>query len=112
MYLKLCDFGNPIKLPAHVDISNINIDGVTVQVDIFNLGQIIYSLVKWEAYRYDLFGPRTDLYMHGSNKNDDDEPVWPQTPPNTANLLYGDVIYKCWTKHAHQSVHAVRDTIM
>lgn len=120
--LKLCDFGNSIKLPAQADISNIIMDGVSIQVDIFNLGWIMYSLVEWEAHSYDLFGPKTDADMHrsdsdkessvGSNENDDDEPVWPQKLPNTANLLYGDVIHKCWTKHAYPNVHAVQDAIM
>jgi serine/threonine protein kinase len=54
--LKLCDFGNSIKLPVDLDISKLIVDSISAQVDIFNLGYVIYSLVKWEVHSYNLFG--------------------------------------------------------
>lgn len=120
--LKLCDFGNSIKLPEQADISKMIIDGTSAQVDIFNLGWIIYSLVKWEVHSYDLFNQRRDTDVCGTDSDmrgngamnsddDDDEPTWPHMLPNTSKLLCGDIIRKCWTKHAYPNVHAVRDAV-
>ena len=123
--LKLCDFGNSIKLPADADISKLIVDGTSAQVDIFNLGCVIYSLVKWEVHSYDLFGRNGDKEFGGTDSDnhessigdgrvyndDNDEPPWPRVLPNTTQMLCGDIIFRCWTKHAFKSVHAVRDAI-
>ena len=113
--LKLCDFGNSIKLPALADVSTMIIHGTSAQVDIFNLGWLIYSLVKWEVRSFDLFGPKENADVCGSeaidSDIDDDEPSWPQELPETSELWCGDIICKYWTKNAFEHIHAIQDAL-
>ena len=61
--------------------STMIIDGTSAQFDIFNLGWLIYSLVKWEVHSFDLFGPKENADVCGLEAIDcdidDDEPELP-----------------------------------
>ena len=82
--LKLIDFGQCGLMPVDTDINTASDDGLTAQADIFHLGCLIYSIVKWERYEYNLFtrGWVRPLLLD---------------LPNVDHLFCGDTIRKCWS---------------
>jgi serine/threonine protein kinase len=105
--LKLIDFGDSSAIPLETsfsEFSSMRYKGASVQMDIFYLGWIIYSIEKWEPHSYDLFAkPRT---------NEEDckgEPSWPELHglPETEDMRYGRVIRKCWLRE-YQGMRGVQ----
>ncbi|KAL9123461.1 MAG: hypothetical protein Q9217_007098 [Psora testacea] len=82
--LKMIDFGQCNIFPMDTDINAVNENGMTAQADIFHLGCLIYSIVKWKIYEYDLF-------LHGWTR-----PLLSDLP-QTNQLFCGDIIRKCWS---------------
>ncbi|EAS33926.3 serine/threonine protein kinase [Coccidioides immitis RS] len=99
--LKMIDFGQASVFPPDTDITTANDDGTTVQVDIFHLGCIIYSIMLWQSYH-------NDLAHHD----------WVPPPIEDLPKLdglgpWGEIIKKCWScqyrssKELHDEVLAL-----
>ena len=83
--LKMIDFGQCSLLSLDANIDKIDKDGLTTQVDIFHLGNIIYSIATWENYEYDYFW--NDL-------------TWPSASdlPDLQGVFCSKLIEKCWSR--------------
>ncbi|KAL9027443.1 MAG: hypothetical protein Q9196_004028, partial [Gyalolechia fulgens] len=92
--LKMIDFGNCSILPMDTDLSLANEDGLTVQVDIFYLGCLIYSIAVWEKFEFCLIDTQWQL-----------PPL--SDLPQLAHVLLGDVVRNCWTG-AYNSMHKLQ----
>lgn len=80
MTLRAIDFAAAYVLEYGVDMVIANSDGVTVKVDLFHLGCVIYSLATGTKYQADCF----------------DEKDWPTEFPPTENITAGHVIRSSW----------------
>jgi serine/threonine protein kinase len=52
--LKLIDFGQSTIFPETEDVATASDDGCTLQTDIFHFGCLIYTIVIWEEFEFDL----------------------------------------------------------
>lgn len=102
IYLSSWYFGQCAIFPLDTDINVASEHGLTAQADIFHLGCLIYSIVTWKKYMYDLF-------MHD----------WTQPPlgelPDVDELFCGNIIRKCWTAEytsMEQMHYETRDNLM
>ena len=97
--LKMIDFGQCAIFPMDVDINCVSDHNTTAKADIFHLGCLIFSIVVWKKYHYDLFENRW---------------VFPSlcSLPTTDGLFCGGIIRKCWLgafsdiEQAYTGVHA------
>ncbi|KAL8785777.1 MAG: hypothetical protein Q9213_003155 [Squamulea squamosa] len=88
MSLKLIDFGSCTIFPLDADITKVQDEnGQSVKADIFNLGNIIYSIVKWEKFHF-------NLYAHFRY-------ALPLTSelPDLSSVLFEELIRNCWAGH-------------
>ena len=81
--LKMIDFGNCEILPQDVDIARAGDKHCNLQADIFYLGCLIYSIVKWQKFDMNLWELDCKL-----------PPL--QDLPDTAHILFSELIKKCW----------------
>ena len=103
--IKLIDFGQCLVCEPDTDMSLVNNQGQTVKIDLFHLGNLIYSLLQWSEFEFDLqdhewkFPPRSDL-------------------PSTDGLPCGHIIDNCWTggyasmDDMYLSTHDYLDTLI
>ena len=82
--LKMIDFGQCALLPFDIDLSTVNVHGLTAKYDIFHLGCIIYSLAAWRQFEYEAF----DLDSHFPPLDE---------LPATDHLPCAEIIKACWT---------------
>lgn len=80
MTLRAIDFAAADVLPYGTDMVTADRDGMTVQVDLFHLGCIIYSLATGTKYQADCWSMAS----------------WPIEFPSTENVTAGHVIRGCW----------------
>lgn len=80
--LKVVDFTNAAIHALDADMEEICAKDQLSRVDILGIGCIMYSIAAWRVFNYDYF-------EHG---------CWPEPEnlPATNDLLFGDIINKCW----------------
>ncbi|KAI4219355.1 MAG: hypothetical protein L6R36_008382 [Xanthoria steineri] len=84
--IKMIDFGYCVLFPPDADITKVEDEhGLTVQGDIFHLGNLIYSIAAWEKLHFELF-PHLRYERPSASELPDPLP-----------LLFGELIRKCWT---------------
>ncbi|KAL8866957.1 MAG: hypothetical protein Q9174_005972 [Haloplaca sp. 1 TL-2023] len=81
--LKMIDFGHCDILPPDAEIARAGDKHFNLQADIFYLGCLLYSIVTWQKFQIDLF-------------DSDCKPPPLQDLPDTARILFGGLIQKCW----------------
>lgn len=82
--VKMIDFGQSTVFPLDTDMATANDNGLTVLFDLFQVGCIIYSIMAWGEYEYDIFGNQL-------------RPPALEDLPHLDQLLYSQAIRKCWT---------------
>ncbi|KAF1981332.1 hypothetical protein K402DRAFT_398609 [Aulographum hederae CBS 113979] len=82
--VKTIDFGQSTVFPLNIDITTANANGLTILVDLFHLGCIIYSIVAWIVYECNLF------------EHELQRPALKDLP-DLDGLLFQQAIKKCWT---------------
>lgn len=85
--LRLADFGQSILLPLDIDnMASVKENDMTVQIEMLDIGWIIYSISSWRVCKYYFFDPE--------NPNC----IWPEldTFPNVDGALCGKTIKRCW----------------
>ena len=92
--LKMIDFAQCTCFETEVDINTvIDEDGMSAKCNIFDLGVLIYSIVIWEEFKYDLFETKF--------KNDPLDIRWVLPPlselPNVEHVFCGELIGGCWS---------------
>ncbi|KAL8866677.1 MAG: hypothetical protein Q9174_006157 [Haloplaca sp. 1 TL-2023] len=95
--LKMIDFGNCTILSRDADIAQAGNKLFNLQADIFYLGCLVYSIVKWEKFQKNLW-----LLDHKL------PPL--QDLPDTAHILFGELIKKCWQGKCAQTEELERDS--
>ena len=80
----MIDFGQSTVFPLDTDMATANDNGLTVLVDLFQVGCIIYSIMVWREYEYDFFDNQL-------------QPPALEDLPDLKQLLYRQAIQKCWT---------------
>lgn len=84
--IKMIDFGYCVLFPPNADITKVEDEhGLTVQGDIFHLGNLIYSIASWEKFHF-------ELYPHLRYERPPASEL-----PDPMPLLFGELIQKCWT---------------
>lgn len=94
--LKLCDFGQTVLLPLDADMERFCVHGTTPQIEILQLGCLLYSIAVWQELKYDYF----------------DTERWPEAEelPAMDDILFASVIRKCW-KGEYASMEALQRDI-
>ncbi|KAL6715346.1 hypothetical protein ACLMJK_007612 [Lecanora helva] len=94
--LKMIDFGQCKVLPLDADVNHVDIDGLSAKVDIFQLGNIIYSIAVWKKYEYCYFGEGLR---------------WPSQDelPDLEGVLGRTIIDKCWARSYSSMRELFRD---
>ncbi|KAK4556057.1 hypothetical protein LTR86_006753 [Recurvomyces mirabilis] len=86
MGLRMIDFANSAlsTRDSYDDISKVDVDGCTVALDILHLGNVIYSVLKWQDFHIDC--------AHESE--------WPALDglPCMNDVANGHIVRKCWLK--------------
>lgn len=80
--LKVADFANAAMYALDADMEEICVKDPLSRVDILGLGCIIYSIAAWQ------------VFYHGYFEHDCCPE--PENLPETSDLLYEDMINKCW----------------
>ncbi|PWY91608.1 hypothetical protein BO94DRAFT_618511 [Aspergillus sclerotioniger CBS 115572] len=94
--LKITDFDQSILLPLDTDITSVNENDLTVQIEILHLGWIMYSIASWQAHKYYFFSPENPNFR------------WPTSFPDVDHILCGRIIKKCW-RGEYASMDHVQD---
>lgn len=82
--LKMIDFGEAAVFPIDANLETVNDGGMTSQVDIFQLGCLLYSIAAWTKFERDLACegfPRPAL----------------SDMPSLDGVHFADLIRKCWS---------------
>lgn len=110
--LKLCDFGESSIIQPHLNMTEVNDDGVSIQTDIAQFGSVVYEIMT----RINLSDPRRPrLHFVEDNKDDEESEGkstvvggdvkhnakgWPQAKelPSTENIRFGAIVQRCWLR--------------
>jgi hypothetical protein len=81
--LRMIDFANSAPLPPGTDVARANVGGGTARVDLFNLSNVVYSILAWREFSHRC-----------------EEAEWPNLDqmPDVSGTDYGQIVYDCWTK--------------
>ncbi|KAJ5934391.1 hypothetical protein N7466_003938 [Penicillium verhagenii] len=87
--IKFCDFSEASLLPLDTDMSTVDDNGYTTQVDIGLLGAVIYEVVTGKKCKIDLYQ---------NNSAADGRAYWPERKslPSTEDVWLGRIIEGCW----------------
>ncbi|KAF1962102.1 hypothetical protein CC80DRAFT_400151, partial [Byssothecium circinans] len=80
--LKLADFGQALLLPLDTDMERFCENDTNSQIEILELGCLLYSIAVWQELKYDYF----------------DTKRWPEAGelPETDDILFASIVKKCW----------------
>jgi len=88
--VKMIDFGQSTVFPLDIDITTADDNGLTVLVDLFHVGCIIYSIIVWKEFECNLF----EHQLQRPSLKD---------LPDLDQLPYRQAIKKCWTAEYHSA---------
>lgn len=100
--LLLCDFCDSIILTNEDDAESLIREGVSMQVDIFRLGSLIYSITAWTNDVPDVIFPGSA----DSEKSDEEGREvarWPPVMRSLREVPLSSIITKCWTYRQYQN---------
>jgi len=83
--IKMIDFANSTYFAADRELGYPPCEnGVTVKLDLLNLGAVLYSIAIWRPFTFDCTG----------------DADWPalQDLPSTKGLPFGNIVRRCWTR--------------
>lgn len=102
--LKMIDFGEAAVFPIDANLDTVNDDGMTAQVDIFQLGCLLYSIAAWTKFE-------RDLAYEGFSR-----PSLSDMPP-LDDVLFANLIRRCWSgqyvnmHHLYQEIKGIRGCV-
>ena len=82
--LRMIDFANSSLLPLDADVFDADVDGETVRVDIFHLGDVVYSVLSWKDF--------------ACRCEEEWEWVSLDRMPDVSGMDCGQVISDCWSR--------------
>ncbi len=109
MSVKLCDFTDSALMPPDSDMSQAEDNGASIKTDMFQFGSLAYEMLTRKPFKYDSFARGVENQGE-SNRGGDWEPgdEWPPAEclPSTQHLVFGQIIFKCWT-NGYQNMEEV-----
>lgn len=93
--IRIVDFANSVLFQLDIDLSEAENEGCTAKLDMLHLGNVIYSVAKWQKFS-------VDCAM---------ESEWPDRSemPRLEKIPCGHVIAKCWAQQYRSVQELQRD---